>query len=97
MSGMGEDVGFSGWELPPLGDDPDREPPPGREYRGGVSIGSDLVGLRHAGTGCRRDHRAKHQAGWQVRRNLDGTTTWTSPQGREYTNHPPQRWKVSGE
>jgi hypothetical protein len=49
------------------------------------------------GPGCRRDHRAKHQAGWQVRRNQDGTTTWTSPQGREYTNHPPQRWKVPGE
>jgi len=208
MSGMGEDVDFSGWELPPLEDDPDREPPPEREYRGGVSIGSDLVGLRHAGTGVldlgeyvcndlvsvrptvvalaqlgstdfhalsqreRVDallvierHRAwldglqqqllaevslgdssedkwiteevacalglapqtagaklknaeqlctrlpgtlgllldgrtrglKHQAGWQVRRNQDGTTTWTSPQGREYTNHPPQRWKVPGE
>jgi hypothetical protein len=49
------------------------------------------------GPGCRRDHRAKHQAGWQVRRNPDGTTTWTSPQGREYTNHPPQRWKIPGE
>jgi hypothetical protein len=23
--------------------------------------------------------------------------TWTSPQGRAYTNHPPQRWKVPGE
>jgi hypothetical protein len=40
---MGEDVDFSGWELPPLEDDPDREPPPEREYRGGVSIGSDLA------------------------------------------------------
>jgi hypothetical protein len=49
------------------------------------------------GPGCRRDHRAKHQARWQVRRNQDGTTTWTSPQGREYTNHPLQRWKVPGE
>jgi hypothetical protein len=34
---------------------------------------------------------------WQVRRNQDGTTTWTSPQGREYTKHPPARWKVPGE
>jgi hypothetical protein len=49
------------------------------------------------GPGCRRDHRLKHQAGWQVRRNPDGTTTWTSPHGREYTNHPPARWKVPGE
>jgi len=52
MSGMDEDVDFSGWELPPLEDDPDREPPPEREYRSGVSIGSDLVGLRHAGPGA---------------------------------------------
>src|SRR5438477_4168245 len=49
---MHEDVDFSGWELPPLEDDPDREPPPEREYSGGVWIGSDLVGLRHAGTGA---------------------------------------------
>jgi hypothetical protein len=49
------------------------------------------------GPGCRRDHRLKHQAGWQVRRNPNGTTTWTSPHGREYTNHPPQRWKIPGE
>src|SRR6266571_3838075 len=51
VSGMDEDVDFSGWELPPLEDDPDQQPPPEREYRGGVSIGSDLVGLRHAGGG----------------------------------------------
>jgi hypothetical protein len=48
---MDEDVDFSGWELPPLQDDPDREPPPERAFRGGVWIGSDLAGLQHAGTG----------------------------------------------
>jgi hypothetical protein len=48
---MDEDVDFSGWELPPLQDDPDREPPPERVYRGGVWIGSDLAGLQHAGSG----------------------------------------------
>jgi len=48
---MDEDVDFSGWELPPLQDDPDRQPPPERAYRGGVWIGSDLAGLQHAGTG----------------------------------------------
>ena len=37
--------------MPPLEDDPDREPPPEREFWGGVWIGSDLAGLRHAGTG----------------------------------------------
>src|SRR5437016_825361 len=51
ISDMHEDVDFSGWELPPLEDDPDREPPPEREYRGGVWIGSDLTGLQHADTG----------------------------------------------
>jgi len=49
------------------------------------------------GSKCRRDHRLKHQVGWQVRCNRDGTTTWTSPQGREYTNHPPARWKIPGD
>jgi hypothetical protein len=48
---MNEDVDFSGWELPPLQDDPDRQPPPEREYRGGVWIGSDLARLQHAGSG----------------------------------------------
>jgi hypothetical protein len=40
---------------------------------------------------CERHHIGKHTAGWQVRRNDDGTTTWISPQGREYTSHPPTR------
>jgi hypothetical protein len=44
-------VDFSGWGLPPLEDDPDRVPPPERPPYSGVSIGSDLAGLRHAGTG----------------------------------------------
>jgi len=48
---MDEDVDFSGWELPPLQDDPDRQPPPERAYRGGVWLGSDLAGLQHAGSG----------------------------------------------
>jgi len=46
---------------------------------------------------CKRDHTSKHQAGWTVRRNPDGTTTWTSPQGREYTSHPPERWALPGD
>jgi hypothetical protein len=48
ISDLDEDVDFSGWELPPLQDDPDREPPPERPPCSGVSIGSDLVGLRFA-------------------------------------------------
>jgi hypothetical protein len=41
---------------------------------------------------CPRHHKAKHEAGWQVSRNPDGTSTWTSPQHRTYTNHPPPQW-----
>jgi hypothetical protein len=41
---------------------------------------------------CERHHIGRHQAGWRVRRNHDGTTTWTSPQGRQYTTRPPERW-----
>jgi hypothetical protein len=48
---MNEDEDFSGWYLPPLEDDPDREPPPERPPYSGVSIGSGLVGVQHAGSG----------------------------------------------
>jgi hypothetical protein len=33
---------------------------------------------------CRHHHRLKHRGGWTIRRNPDGTATWTSPTGREY-------------
>jgi len=71
---MDEDVDFSGWELPPVEDDPDREPPPDRETWGGISIHhlrfpEGDTSAENLGPGCRRDHRLKHQAGWQVRRN----------------------------
>ena len=45
-----DDVDFAGWELPPLEDDPDAVPPPPSESWGGVSIGSELVGLRRRGS-----------------------------------------------
>jgi hypothetical protein len=51
ITDMDEDVDFSGWELPPLQDDPNQEPPPERPPYSGVSIGSDLAGLQHAGNG----------------------------------------------
>ncbi|WP_186526255.1 HNH endonuclease signature motif containing protein [Leekyejoonella antrihumi] len=37
---------------------------------------------------CRHHHRAKHETRWQVTMTPDGTSTWTSPTGREYTTHP---------
>jgi hypothetical protein len=37
---------------------------------------------------CPRHHHLKHEAGWQVRRENDGTTIWTSPTGRSYRRPP---------
>ncbi|TWP36558.1 HNH endonuclease signature motif containing protein [Leekyejoonella antrihumi] len=37
---------------------------------------------------CRHHHRAKHETRWQVTMTPDGTSTWVSPSGREYTTHP---------
>ncbi len=33
---------------------------------------------------CRYHHRLKTHTGWQVRRNPDGSLTWTSPRGHQY-------------
>jgi hypothetical protein len=38
---------------------------------------------------CRRHHRAKHEAGWSVARQADGSYHWTSPTGHNYTVKPP--------
>ena len=37
---------------------------------------------------CRHHHRLKHEGGWQIHPNLDGSWTWTSPTGRRYRNNP---------
>jgi Domain of unknown function (DUF222) len=34
---------------------------------------------------CQREHYLKQHAGWQLQRNPDGSTTWTTPTGRKYT------------
>jgi len=38
---------------------------------------------------CRHHHRLKHQGGWIITPNPDGTTTWKSPTGRCYRTPPP--------
>ena len=38
---------------------------------------------------CRRHHHAKHEAGWTVTRQPDGSYHWTSPTGHHYTVKPP--------
>ncbi|MGH3099340.1 MAG: DUF222 domain-containing protein [Streptosporangiales bacterium] len=40
---------------------------------------------------CRRHHRLKHHAGWQLIANPDGSCTWTSPLGHRYTIYPPDQ------
>jgi hypothetical protein len=37
---------------------------------------------------CGRHHHVKHEAGWSVRHEPDGTVTWTSPTGHTYTRPP---------
>ena len=37
---------------------------------------------------CRRHHRLKHERGYQVRRDPDGTTHWETPLGRHYLVKP---------
>ncbi len=37
---------------------------------------------------CRRHHRLKHEGGWKLTRNSDGTCTWTTPTGHTYIAEP---------
>ena len=37
---------------------------------------------------CPRHHHAKHDAGWTITGNPNGTLTWTSPTGHHYHNRP---------
>jgi hypothetical protein len=52
-----------------------------RQY-GGTTEPANLQPL------CGRHHHCKHEAGWSVRREPDGTTLWTSPTGHTYTRPP---------
>ncbi len=40
------------------------------------------------GPGCGRDHPLRHEGGWKLARQPDGTTTWTSPAGHTYLKPP---------
>jgi hypothetical protein len=37
---------------------------------------------------CRRHHRLKHCAGWNVTLHPDGSMTWVTPSGRNYQTYP---------
>ena len=51
---------------------------------GGPTSANNLASL------CRRHHRAKHHAGWQRRRQPDGSYQWTAPTGHTYHVTPPR-------
>jgi hypothetical protein len=50
---------------------------------GGQTYPDQLVPL------CRHDHVIRHRYGWTHTPNPDGTHTWTSPLGANYTRPPP--------
>jgi len=37
---------------------------------------------------CRHEHRLKQDPRWKVEQHPDGTFTWTTPSGRQYTTEP---------
>jgi hypothetical protein len=39
---------------------------------------------------CQHHHDVKHLPGWKARRNRDGTTLWTTPNGKTYLSRPPR-------
>jgi hypothetical protein len=44
--------------------------------------------LCNTGPKCRHEHRLKQDPRWKVEQHPDGTFTWTTPSGRQYTTQP---------
>jgi hypothetical protein len=44
--------------------------------------------LCNTGPKCRHEHRLKQDPRWNVEQHPDGTFTWTTPSGRQYTTGP---------
>jgi hypothetical protein len=44
--------------------------------------------LCNTGPKCRHDHQLKQDPRWTVEQHPDGTFTWTTPSGRQYTTEP---------
>ena len=51
-------------------------------YPAGPTAAANLAVL------CRRHHRLKHTAGWEVTLHSTGTMTWTTPTGHTYVTEP---------
>ncbi|HEY2273277.1 MAG TPA: HNH endonuclease signature motif containing protein, partial [Jatrophihabitantaceae bacterium] len=54
-----------------------------RDWANGGATSHDNLGPE-----CGRHHHLKHDCGWNVERNPDGTYTWTSPTGQTYDKPP---------
>jgi hypothetical protein len=44
--------------------------------------------LCNGGPKCRHDHQLKQDPRWKAEQHPDGTFTWTTPAGRQYTTGP---------
>ena len=53
--------------------------------KGGSTNPENLAAL------CRRHHRLKHQAGWKLDRQAEGSYHWTSPTTHHYRSQPPDQ------
>ncbi|PPL18888.1 HNH endonuclease signature motif containing protein [Microterricola pindariensis] len=51
---------------------------------GGLTVEENLAVL------CKKHHRLKHNSRWRVEQTGNGTLSWTSPSGREYTTTAPR-------
>ncbi len=51
--------------------------------KGGTTSSENLAAL------CRRHHRLKHETGWTLHRQTNGTYHWTSPTTHHYETRPP--------
>jgi hypothetical protein len=62
--------------------DLDHERPHRRDGTGGATSETNLRAR------CQHHHDVKGLPGWKVRSNRDGTTTWTTPNGKTYLSKP---------
>ncbi len=53
--------------------------------KGGTTSSENLAAL------CRRHHRLKHEADWQLARTTNGAYRWTSPSRHHYQSQPPDQ------
>ncbi len=60
-----------------------------RDHRRPWSLGG-LTNAENLGALCKRHHRCKHERGWKLERDDDGSYHWTSPTRHRYRARPPE-------